>query len=469
MSAWRAWLRPTETEGEKLPMGFRALRSLTFFIGLLLFSGAFAAIVMFGAVFNPAPYRVVVALKDLPPYSVLEPSMLGTDAQTMNSKVAARLVQEAELGSYLGGMLIEPIHAGEPLRRMAVVAPDNPAAKKRLALALSDPGRVAMVIPAEPDIVPDSVEPGDFVDVAMAVGSVQQAGDQRTAAPANSNSPATPAPASLQEAADRTVASVMPPFAKIVLQNVPVLQVQRQQVQNPNFGVGFGSDQASQQPAFVDGDLQRLVVLVPADAQEMVTFAIANGALSMTLVPHVAVQNNVPGPTFGVTWEDFKAFFRAERQKVIGGNLTGMVPVDEMLGWATGAVPGGPAMGVQPTPAAPQSMVTLAPALTHTLAVSPTVTVTATRVVTLTPAPWATPITSGSETLPIPPPAIAPGAGMSLSPTAPAPGNQPGMPLNVNAPQDFILPGLMCLVFLAVLAAGFVVLRTLRRARTIQP
>jgi len=225
-------------------MGFRALRSLTFFIGLLLFGGAFAAIVMFGAVFNPAPYRLVVALKDLPPYTVLEPSMLGTDAQTMNPKVAARLVQEAELGSYLGGMLIEPIHAGEPLRRMAVVAPDNPAARKRLALALTDPGRVAMVIPAKPDIVPDSVEPGDFVNLAMAVGSVQQSGDGRTAAPAGPNAPATPAPASLKEAADRTAASVMPPFAKIVLQDVPVLQVQRQQVQNPNFGVGFGGDQA---------------------------------------------------------------------------------------------------------------------------------------------------------------------------------------------------------------------------------
>jgi hypothetical protein len=262
----------------------------------------------------------------------------------------------------------------------------------------------------------------------------------------------------------------MPPFAKIVLQDVPVLQVQRQQVQNPNFGVGFGGDQAGQQPAFIDGDLQRIVVLVPADAQEMVSFAIANGALSMTLVPHVAVQNNVPGPTFGVTWEDFKAFFRAEREKAIGGNLTGMVPVDEMLGWATGAVPGRPPMGVQPTPAAPQGMVTPAPALTRTLAVSPTVTVTATQVVTLTPAPWATPVVSGSLTMPVAPPAVAPGAGISLSPTAPAPGNLPAQgPLNVNSPQDFLLPGLMCLVFLAVLAAGFIVLRVLRRARSVQP
>ncbi len=78
-------------------MGFRALKSLTFFVGLLLFGGAFVALLLFGSLFNPAPYQIVVALEELPAYTVLEPSMLGVDSQTMNSKVAARLVHKGRL------------------------------------------------------------------------------------------------------------------------------------------------------------------------------------------------------------------------------------------------------------------------------------------------------------------------------------------------------------------------------------
>ena len=445
-------------------MGFRALRSLTFFVGLLLFGGSFAAIVLFGAIFNPAPYQVAVALRDLPPYTILEPGMLGVDAQTMSSQVAARLVHEAELATYLGGMLIEPVHAGEPLRRMAVVAPDNPAAKKRIALALSDPDKVAMVIPADPDVVPDSVQPGDFVNITMAVGQVQQM-DERAASPAyaGTGATATPAPATVQEVTDRAAAGVVLPFAKIVLQDVLVLQVQKERVQNPNYGAGFG-DQSSSEPVYLDGDLQRLVVLAPADAQEMLAFAIANGALQMTLVPHVAVQNTLPGPTFGITWDDFKAFFRAEREKSIAAGQTGLVPVQEMIGWAQ--VTGEPdtAATPTPTPAASGTTETALPTALTTTVTTTAVQATPSLSPPITPAPWATAVAPGSANPPAAAPQVAP---QVAPPTTPGTGAAPaGALADVTAmppAQALTLLGLVCAPFVLVLGGGIFVLRLVRR------
>jgi hypothetical protein len=103
-------------------------------------------ILVAGSIFNPPPYHIVIALESIPPYTTLTRDMLAVDEQTMHQRVASRLVHETEIKRYLGGMVIETIHAGEPLRRNGVVAADNPAAVRRLSLALTDPDMIAAVI-----------------------------------------------------------------------------------------------------------------------------------------------------------------------------------------------------------------------------------------------------------------------------------------------------------------------------------
>ncbi|MBN1812990.1 MAG: hypothetical protein JXA14_14235 [Anaerolineae bacterium] len=108
------------------------------------------------------------------------------DEQTMHQRVASRLVHKAEIEVYLGGMVIETIHAGEPLRRNAVVTADNPAAVRRLSLALTDLDMITAVIPVSSGggnaaIIPDNVSAGDYVNVTMGLaGSSHPAvpGDQ---------------------------------------------------------------------------------------------------------------------------------------------------------------------------------------------------------------------------------------------------------------------------------------------------
>jgi Flp pilus assembly protein CpaB len=150
------------------------LRSATFTIGILLAGLAFVGFLMLGGMMAPPPYSVVVAVQDIPAYSTLDPNALGVDAQRINSQVAQTLILREEVDQYVGGFVLENIRAGEPLRKGAIVAPNNPQAINRLALVMTDPDKVAMVIPVDPNTAPSQIAPGDWVDliVGLAPGNI---------------------------------------------------------------------------------------------------------------------------------------------------------------------------------------------------------------------------------------------------------------------------------------------------------
>lgn len=312
-------------------MKLRIWKSLTFFIGLILFVAAFGVLLIAGSIFNPPPYRIVIALEDIEPYTVITRDALAVDEQTMNQRVASRLVHEEELDHYLGGMAIETIHAGEPLRRNAVVTADNPAAVHRLSLALTDPDVVAAVIPVDPKIIPDNVLAGDYVNVTMGVaGSIGQsaaawgetvgatwgapsAGPTPTPIPFTSTLPLTPTgPLPLSE----QVPEVTLPLDKIILSQIQVMHVTRKKVANPNYGMSFGQEGA-QEPPFLEGDIESITILVPTAAEELLYFAVDNGTLHISVVPHIAVLEGA-SPSTGVLWEDIVRFFQEERLRALG-------------------------------------------------------------------------------------------------------------------------------------------------------
>jgi Flp pilus assembly protein CpaB len=149
----------------------RIWKSLTFFVGLILFIAACGVILVTGRIFNPPPYRIVITFKDIAPYTALSQDMVVVDEQTMNQMVASRMVHEGEIERYPGGMVIETIHAGEPMRRNAATTPGNPAAAHRLSTALTDPNLIAAVVPVTPKIIPDNVTAGDYINVTMGIAA----------------------------------------------------------------------------------------------------------------------------------------------------------------------------------------------------------------------------------------------------------------------------------------------------------
>ena len=313
------------------------LRSATFTIGIVLAVVAFVGFLMLGGMMAPPPYSVLVAVQDIPAYSTLDPNTLGVDAQRINSQVARTLVLREEIDQFAGGLVLENIHACEPLRKSAIVATDNHQAVNRLALVMTDPDKVAMVVPVDPKTAPSQIAPGDWVDliVGLAPGNIS-AGSNSTFSnlltpptpvspivsfgptPTNGSRPVpTFPPMSLPSnspsgTGNLSAADMNLPADKVVIQNVPVLAVRFQQVPNPAFtgsGGNLGQSQSSQAPsqsAYIQGDIQTVTVLVPRASVELVTFGMDNGRVHLVLLPAKTGQaaNGAQTPTFGVTFND---------------------------------------------------------------------------------------------------------------------------------------------------------------------
>ncbi len=341
------------------------LRSATFTIGILLAGLAFVGFLMLGGLMAPPPYSVVIAVQDIPAFTTLDPNALGVDAQRINSQVAHTLVQREEIDEYAGGFVLENIHAGEPLRKGAIVSPGNPQAASRLALVMTDPDKVAMVIPVDAKTAPSQIAPGDWLDlvIGLAPGNISASSNSTFSnllAPPTAVSPivsfgptptggARPAPtpasnSSAPNSATNTgsvaAGDMNLPADKVVIQNVPVLAVRFQQVPNPAFtgsGGSFGQSSQSQaaQPAYVQGDIQSATVLLPRASVELVTFGIDNGRVHLVLLPAKTGEaaKGAQAPTFGITFNDVLAWMMRERSLVGGGQPQSPV--------------------AQPTPAAP--------------------------------------------------------------------------------------------------------------------
>jgi len=328
------------------------LRSATFTIGIVLAILAFVGFLMLGGMMAPPPYSVVVAVQDIPAYSTLDPNALGIDAQRINSQVAQTLIQREEIDQYVGGFVLENIHAGEPLRKSAIVASGNPQAINRLALVMTDPDKVAMVIPVDPKTAPSQIAPGDWVDlvVGLAPGNISTSSNttfSNLLTPPTPLSPIVsfgPTPVSGVRSVPTLPPNPLPlnsstnngsvsatdmnlPADKVVIQNVPVLAVRFQQVPNPAFtgsGAGFGQSQSSEatsQPAYIQGDIQTLTVLVPRSSIELLTFGKDNGRVHVVLLPAKTAEsaNGAQSPTFGITFNDVLAWMMRERSQVASG------------------------------------------------------------------------------------------------------------------------------------------------------
>lgn len=318
------------------------LKSATFVIGILLALGAFIGYLLLGNFLAPPPALVVVALRDIPPYTPLDANMLGVDSQHLNNQVLGTLVQKNELDEYVGGFVTSPIFAGEPLRKSSVVTAGNPLASKRLALALTDPQRVAAVIPVDTKTSPSQIVTGDYVDlvISMAPGNLTSNnsnnfgelltgqnynqvnfdfGPSAVITPTQNTFPSSFLLVSGIISAPLSGNIMNLPVTKAIIRSVPVLAVSFEQSPNPSYAsAGFGEDSnAPPQPAYIEGEIKSLTVSIPRESAELLNFGIDNGKVHVLLLPvqqgraeFVAQQNN---STLGVSWNDVLAFMIRER------------------------------------------------------------------------------------------------------------------------------------------------------------
>lgn len=458
-------------------------RKLSLIFGILLAVGAFLGVLLLGSAVNPSPSRVVVAVTEIEPGTAVDKQLFGIDPQVVSPQVAEEYILEDELDQYIGATIVRSLVPGQPLMHRDIVAAGNPAAMRRIALALEDPNMTAMVIPVEEMTVPDGVKPGDRIAIVWAIGEANM-----LTGPSGWNSPeatltgATPAtsPFEGEEGTEEAVvgeggqavelpaepaelppeiatllqgidamgegeglAEVALPLAKRVLNVADVISVRRDKEPNPAY-----TGEEGEKP-YIEGDITALEVAVPLDEVEAVEFAIAQGEYSIVVLsPNADPKALADASTMGVMWSDIVDYFKADRLRALGS-----LPVDEAIRPAGATSLYGPALrAIAESPSA--SVV-----ITGAEEMTPTTNVTETKA-EAAETPASTPEPTSTPAGPLPTATSVAEATPEATPTAEA-GTAAKLPVSTTG---LVLGGVAVLVVVVVAVVAVVaVFRALRK------
>jgi Flp pilus assembly protein CpaB len=285
----------------------------------LLIAGIVGALVVAVLIFvviragRGTPIDLPIAITDIPPGTLLDPSMFrlqqvrGLEASTLDSTVEA-----GEFGAVVGHETLEMIHAGSPV----LWAQIDPEQQTRLTLTLSDPTHLIYPLPVTADQVGDFLVAGDVVDVVFTLGRAGQQelihserwGEEGVPGSSVITSTLRPLYPRYGESQVHTTTLHLP-VSKMILPDVPVLRVEREVVRtaSASYGMGAGADE-SIAPATVEGDIIRLYLELEREQAEVLSFALHNGALDL---PARAQPSG--GESAGFTWDDFQDLFFGDR------------------------------------------------------------------------------------------------------------------------------------------------------------
>ncbi len=298
-------------------------------IGVALVIVSFIALFLVANIINPPSQYVLVAVRDIQPGEQLSPEL--ARAVAVELPFIENFILEMEADRFDGALFVESVHANEPIHKASLVSADNPAAASRSSLALDDPGLVAFVVPVSPETAPPDVAIGDRVDLTLGVGSAtflsgsfsvvptpnpyqpnqvfvgEWSSSDRGEVESESSSQSFPITQGSTATEPDAPQRVTLPVAKTLVRGARVLRVVHEQRVNPGF-TGEG------QSSYIFGDIQALVLAVPLEAQEVLTFALANGDVRVAVLSPVFSQDE-SRPTLGMSWDDLIAFFYAEREQ----------------------------------------------------------------------------------------------------------------------------------------------------------
>ncbi|NJM39299.1 MAG: hypothetical protein HC853_00300 [Anaerolineae bacterium] len=292
-------------------------------LGALLVIGAFLANLYVGAANNPPPLRIVVAARDLQAGDRLQIADVAVEDQIINPSLSRLYVQEAEINAYVDTFVVDPIRRGDPLNKVKFANKAN-GTQSRYGLVLTNTQQVVMVLPVSPDIIPSKLKGGDFINILFAAGEggLNRLPDNQ--ASAQIAVPTAIANPNLQEVAGlemtisvSTTRPVNLPLADVLLEHVEVLDVNFQQVQNPN----YGSDTTRAEQPWLIGPISSVVVRVPRSYQTLLSFAAANGKVRYAISSPMLTADQIQ-PQAGVDWGKIVALYRWKDEQAIGRGET---------------------------------------------------------------------------------------------------------------------------------------------------
>lgn len=259
--------------------------------------------------FAPPEVTVFIALNDIDPGETLSPEKVTSILIRIDNP--SPYITADEIETYGFRPVVQRIGAGEMITKSSISLEGNPASANRVALSLGDPNLAAMAIPVNPEIIPERIVIGDRVRISGSFGSATFLTGVLEPAPTGlpfDNSQLFTDPESLVGQLPTPTAQNITnlPVAKTIVFDTRVLQV----VYEREFSPSTSSDDNGS--GFVDGDIRSIVVAVPVDMIEPLTFLINNSFLSIAVLdPNAEDMTGELSP--GISWNDFAEFFETQR------------------------------------------------------------------------------------------------------------------------------------------------------------
>lgn len=248
------------------------------------------------------------------------------------------VAQPADLAAMraAGAVVVQDIYRYQPLTLGSVVSAENPAAARVVRLGLDDPNLVIMTIPGTSQNIPEGIQPGDRIDLAVAVTDVGDIlaleGEEALGLAVSPGSALTGVPnealAALLEEAGYVVSApgsalepgseptptptptpVVPmlrePVTKLLVRGAVVVAVRQEETVA---GVTQQGD-----PTIIRGDVTGLDVVIPREAFEFVTMALNSGNLQIALLSPLVAESS-EGPSLGASLQDLLELYLSDRE-----------------------------------------------------------------------------------------------------------------------------------------------------------
>ncbi len=284
-------------------------------LGVVLVVGAFAAVLTLGIGTNPPPLRIAVIQHDVIIGEHLKQGDFRIVEQIIDPRLAALYVQEHELSRYLGAFVIDPLRRGDPISKVKLAVGDGEIALRRYSLVLTDANEVIMTLPVNPDVIPARISPGDFVNILFAGGA--ETGLQQLPPDATPSAP-PPLDAMLIPTPTHFIEFSLP-MADVMLEHVPILDINYQATQGSRFGNGTAANDV----AVGNGPISSIVVKVPRSHQSLLMFGATVSKLRFAISSPI-FNASKSAPELGMDWSSYVNLYRWKQAQVLtrGETLT---------------------------------------------------------------------------------------------------------------------------------------------------
>ena len=299
---------------------------LVLVISIAVFACAFLGMITLSKAQRPATINVLAAGRDLNIGETITQADI-TEKSVYKDENTALYIPAEQITDVTGGIVALPIAQGQPIMRNAILSPAGEGTRLSAVLARyqqEDGILFPLLLDSQKVIAPDITTflPGDLIGITVVIDSRPQKEATPepvvSAAAIENNPPTLPTPtptpspeqAALAEALDRSY----PPLAKDLFpQGVRIIAIQGLPQSAPSGSEANSSVNADTSSSFMDFNAhQILVLLIPADSREMLSLALQQGQVYISLLARGSDEL-----TPGFSYWDLEDWFKRDREQLL--------------------------------------------------------------------------------------------------------------------------------------------------------